>query len=162
MKVTAFSFRTIGTLVAGALVAISLSACYSDQSTVDTAAEADAIMALEREWSQKFGEGDIEWIMDLHVAEAVQFPPGGEPVVGSEAMRAAWQGMIDTEGLAIAWTPTAAYVSSSGDMAYDYGSATMTTPDGNTQAMKYLVVWTRQDGQWKVAFDMFNANQAPN
>ena len=161
MKVMARRLQIVSVLLAGLLVAMSLSACYSNQSTVDTAAEADTIMALEREWSQKFGDGDIEWIMDLHAADAVQLPPGAEPVVGLDAMRAAWQGMIDTEGLEISWQPTAAYVSTSGDMAYDYGTATMTTPDGSAP-MKYLVVWTRQDGQWKVAADMFNANQAPN
>jgi ketosteroid isomerase-like protein len=45
-------------------------------------------------------------------------------------------------------------------MAYDYGTASMTFPDGAVQSMKYLVVWVREDGEWKVAADMFNANEA--
>ncbi|NNG15680.1 MAG: DUF4440 domain-containing protein, partial [Gemmatimonadales bacterium] len=153
-------------LAATTLAVPLLAACYADtgeiaQPAVDTAAEAQAIMALEREWSQKFGEGDIDYIMSIHSANAVQMPPESELVVGAEALRAEWQGMIDAEGLSASWEPTEAHVSSSGDMAYDFGTATLTTPDGNTRAMKYLVVWVREDGEWKVAADMFNANAPP-
>ena len=160
MKPAHFRYGKGSALLLGALMAISFPACYADQPTVDTAAEAETIMTLEREWSQKFGEGDIGWIMDLHAANPVQLPPDADAVVGAEAVRAAWQGMIDTEGLEIAWEPTAAFVAPSGDMAWDYGTATMTTPDGSVP-MKYLVVWTRQEGEWKVAADMFNT-AAPN
>ena len=151
---------------AAILVAPFLASCYADtggtaQPAVDTAAEAQAIMVLERAWSSKFGEGDIDWIMSLHSASAVQMPPEAELVVGTEALRAAWQGMIDTEGLTASWEPTEAHVSSSGDMAYDFGTATLTTPDGEAHPMKYLVVWVREDGEWKVAADMFNANAPP-
>jgi ketosteroid isomerase-like protein len=153
-------------LAAAILAAPLLASCYADtggtaQPAVDTAAEAQSIMALEREWSSKFGEGDIDYIMSIHSANAVQMPPESELVAGAEALRAAWQGMIDTPGLSASWEPTEAHVSSSGDMAYDFGTATLTTPDGNVQAMKYLVVWVREDGEWKVAVDMFNANEAP-
>jgi ketosteroid isomerase-like protein len=150
---------------AAILAAPLLASCYADtggtaQPAVDTAAEAQAIMALEREWSSRFGEGDIDYIMSIHAANPVQLPPGAELVAGAEALRAAWQGMIDTEGLTASWEPTEAHVSTSGDMAYDIGTAMLTTPDGTVQAMKYMVVWVREDGEWKVAADMFNANEA--
>ncbi len=131
------------------------------ETVVDTAAEAEAIMALEREWSSKFQEGDIDWIMSLHAANARQLPPGAGPVVGADALRAAWEGMINTEGLELSWEPAEAHVSHSGDMAYDYGTAMLTTPDGKSQAMKYLVVWVRENGEWKIAADMFNSNGTP-
>jgi ketosteroid isomerase-like protein len=125
---------------------------------VDTAAEEAAIMALEREWSSRFGAGDVEWIVDIHAAEAVQLPPDAPLVAGTEAMRAAWEGMAAT--LEASWEPTFARVSPDGNMAYDYGTASLTLPDGSVQSMKYLVVWIREDGEWKVAADMFNANEA--
>lgn len=153
-------------LAAAIVAAPLLASCYADtgdiaQPAVDTAAEAQAIMTLQREWSSRFGEGDIDYIMSIHSADAVQMPPEAELVAGAEALRAAWQGMIDTEGLSASWEPTEAHVSSSGDMAYDFGAATLTTPDGNVHAMKYLVVWVRENGEWKVAADMFNANAPP-
>ncbi len=46
-------------VVGGMGMLLSLNACAQ---RVDTAVEAAAIMALEREWSAKFQEKDIEWI----------------------------------------------------------------------------------------------------
>ena len=43
-------------------------------------------------------------------------------------------------------------------MAYVYGTALGTTPDETQVPMKYLEVWVKIDGEWKVAADMFNAN----
>ena len=141
-------------------IAGMLNACGQGSGpAVDTAAEAAKIMALESEWSDRFGQGDIDYIVDLHAADGIQMPPNAEAVVGSEALRAAWQGMHDTEGLSVSWESSAAFVSASGDMAWDYGKASLTSPDGKTTPMKYLVVWTRVGDEWKVAADMFNANE---
>ncbi len=126
--------------------------------TLDVAAEAELIMDLQRSWATDFAEGDIEGIMSYHATNAIQMPPEAPPVVGAEAIRAAWQGMLDTEGLELTWGPTEAIVAPSGDMAYDYGTATMTTPDGVVSPMKYVVVWVREGGEWKVAVDMFNSS----
>ena len=48
------------------------------------------------------------------------------------------------------------FISSSGDMAYDYGRATTTLADGTVVEGSYLVVWTKEDGEWKAAADIFN------
>ena len=130
------------------------------QPAVDVAAEAEVIMDLDRSWVADFAEGDIEGIMSYHAAEAIQMPPGAPPVVGAEAVRAAWQGMIDTEGLEATWEPTEVIVAPSGDMAYDYGTLTLTMPDGTVAPMKYAVVWVRESGEWKVAVDMFNSSES--
>ena len=126
------------------------------QPTLDVAAEAELIMDLERSWATAVAEGDIEGIMSYHAANAIVMPPGAPPIVGTEAIRADWQGMLDTEGLEVTWEPTEAFVAASGDMAYDYGTATVTTPDGVVSPMKYAVVWVREGGEWKIAIDMFN------
>jgi ketosteroid isomerase-like protein len=127
----------------------------------NTATESNVILELERQWSQKLQEKDVDWIVNLFTNEGRQFPPNAEPVVGSEALRAAWETMANTKGLEVSWEPTEAHVSASSDMAYDFGTAKITTPDGQTQTGKYLVVWVRQEGEWKVAMDMFNTNTLP-
>jgi uncharacterized protein (TIGR02246 family) len=143
---------------------LSLAACPSgtgepsagSDAEVDTAEEAAAIMALEREWSSRFAKKDVDWIMDLHADDARQMPPGAPSVVGLQALRAAWEAMANAEGLDISWEPVEAHVAASGDLAYDFGTATTRTPDGGTEMGKYLVVWVRRDGAWRVAVDMFN------
>lgn len=129
-----------------------------DEPIFDPLAETEVIMALEREWSERLAAGDVDWIVDLHTADAWQLPPGAEPIIGREALRAAWEEMATTEGLEISWEPTLARVSESGDLAYDLGSATIRNPDGSEVPAKYLVVWVREGGRWKVVADMFSPN----
>jgi len=120
--------------------------------------DEETVLSLEREWSSRFAKGDVDWIVAAHAPGAQQFPPGAPPVVGLEAIRAAWQGMADTKGLALSWEPTQAFISESGDMAWDYGTAKQTTPDGVMSEMKYVVIWKRVDGEWKIVMDMFSPN----
>ncbi|HET7584767.1 MAG TPA: DUF4440 domain-containing protein [Gemmatimonadaceae bacterium] len=119
---------------------------------------AEDIIALEREWERRAHARDTEWIAALHAPHARQFPPAAEPVVGAPAIRAAWERMLNEQQLHVAWEPEEAYVAHSRDMAYDHGRVTITTPDGRTIPGKYLVVWTREQGEWKVAVDMFSPN----
>ncbi len=141
-----------------AIAAVTLAACQggSQQAAVsDPAVEAAAIMELQREWSSKFQEKDLEWIVNLHAANGRQFPPNAEPVVGREALRAQWEALF---ALDVSWESAEAHVSASGDMAYDFGTVMINTPEGPAPS-KYLVVWVREGGEWKVAVDMFSANQ---
>ncbi len=118
---------------------------------------AETIMALEREWSDRFQAKDVDWIAELHWDDARQLPFGAPAVVGAEAIRAAWQTMADTEGLMLSWEP--AFADVSGDLAYDVGKGVFTTPDGITRPAKYVVVWERREGQWKVLVDIFNLDE---
>ena len=141
-------------LLLGFLVVSGLAAAAVGQS----GSEKDAILALEREWYNRFAQGDVDWIVAAHAPDAQQFPPDAPPIVGIDALRAAWQGMVDSDGPALSWQPTQAFVSKSGDMAWDYGTAKLTSPDGDTQHLKYVVVWHRIDGKWKIVMDMFSPN----
>ncbi len=125
---------------------------------IDAETEANAIMALERQWCRKLREKDVDWIVDLFAEDGRQFPPNAKPVAGRQALRAAWDAMANTEGLEIVWEPSEVRVSAAGDMAYDFGAGTIKMPDGRTQAAKYVVVWVRQGGTWKVAMDIFNTD----
>jgi ketosteroid isomerase-like protein len=124
--------------------------------TSDPADDAQIIAALESEWSNRFANGDIEWIMELHATGAIQMPPNAPSVIGHEALRAQWEGMI--KNLDASFMSTEVHVAASGDMAYDIGTVTIKGPDGPIPA-KYLIVWVREDGKWKVAVDMFSTNQ---
>ena len=149
-----------------ALLILPLAGCQAgsqdrsagSQAKLDPVQEANEIMGLEREWSRRFQAKDIDWIMTLFTDDTRQFPPGAEPVVGLKALREAWEALAHTKGQQIIWEPTEARVSASNDLAYDFGTAVIFTPSGQRNSGKYLVVWTRQDGAWKVAVDMFSEN----
>jgi ketosteroid isomerase-like protein len=102
--------------------------------------ESNVILALERECCRRLQEKYIDWIVTLFADEGRQLPLNAAPVIGAKALRADWEALANTEGLEISWEPTEAHVSASGDIAYDLGAATITTPDGLSQDGKYVVV----------------------
>lgn len=116
------------------------------------------IIRLEHEWVRKLKAKDVDWIVGLFAKEGRQFPPDADEVVGTQALRKAWESMAGTEGFEVSWDPVEAHVCDSGEMAYDFGTASIRTPDGQTQSGKYVVVWKREGDEWKVAVDMFNMN----
>jgi ketosteroid isomerase-like protein len=140
------------------LLSVAMAACNSNSQsiTVDVAAEEAAIMALEKEWSDMFGAGDLDGISAILTNDSVLLAPGEAPVVGAGNVRAATQAMLAAGDAETSWKSNAAFVAPGGDMAYDYGSATTKLADGSVVEGQYLVVWIREDGQWKVAADMFN------
>ena len=140
------------------LFPMSIAACNSDprSTTVDVLAEEAAIIALEKEWSDMFGAGDLDGISAILAKDSVLIAPGEAPVVGAGNVRAATQAMLVGGDAEVSWRSSAAFVAPGGDMAYDYGTATTKLADGSVVEGQYLVVWIREDGQWKVAADMFN------
>jgi len=137
---------------------ITLAACSSDQqpTTVDVAAEETTIMALETEWSDMFSAGNLDGISAMLAKNSVLLAPGEAPIIGAGNVRAATKAMLDAGDADVSWKSTAAFVAPGGDMAYDYGTATTKFANGSVVEGQYLVVWIRENGEWKVAADMFN------
>ncbi len=123
-------------------------------------AETETIKELDREWARRYAARDTAWIAAIQATDAVLLAPGGERIDGREAIGAFWGGTLPDVLPQATWEPVTAKVSASGDMAYVYGTALGTTPDGTQVPMKYLETWVKIDGEWKVAADMFNANVA--
>ena len=152
-------------LVCMIMLTIVFTSCSIDQETetetpdVDYAAERETIMTLEREWSGMYGEGDVDGIAELLAEESVLLVPGQPPAIGSDSVLALTRELLaaeEADGVSVSWEPEAVFVSTSGDMAWDYGRATTTMADGSVIMGSYLVVWTKENGEWKIAADIFN------
>jgi uncharacterized protein (TIGR02246 family) len=138
--------------------ATTTTAPHPSRSNADPAAAREAIMALERSWSAMYGGGDVEGIADLLAQDTVLLAPGSGIVRGRDQVIAATRAMIaneESENVLVAWEPEDAFVSESGDMAYDYGRSTATLSDGSVIEGTYLVVWRKERGVWKVVADIF-------
>jgi len=135
----------------------AIAACTSEPQSapVDQAAEAAKIAQLEIDWSDKFGAGDVDGFASMLAQETVLIVPGFDPVVGIDDIRAATEEMLELDE-ETSWKSDFAFVAPSGDMAYDYGTATSVYPDGSVAEGLYLVVWVKEGGEWKIAADMFN------
>ena len=142
-------------LVATLSVALSSCSAGSKSARVDGAAEAQKIATLESEWSDMFGAKNLDGISALLAKDSVLIMPGAAPIVGIENIRRATRTMMESDD-EVAWKSDYAKVAPSGDMAYDYGTATTILADGSVVEGYYLVVWIREDDTWKIAADMFN------
>lgn len=139
------------------LLLTAFAACNSSSKyeAIDTAAEVVAITQLETEWSEMFGARDLDGVAALMAQNTVLIMPGSEPIVGVDKVRAATEEMLKADG-EVSWASDFAFVAPSGDMAYDYGTATTKLADASIVKGKYLVVWVKEHDQWKIAAEMFN------
>jgi len=90
--------------------------------------------------------------------EAVWSGPAGL-LEGKVAVLARWARFTAPGGPTLAWAPSDAVASASGDLGYTVGDARWeaTGPDGKrtSGAGQYLTVWRRgSDGRWRAVFDM--------
>ena len=139
-----------------AALAVLVAAC---QPTVDYAAEEQAIRDLDAEWIAAVAAGDAAKCASLYAPDGSLLPPNMDPVIGLEALEQAWVTTIET--LPNLWFgPDKIVISAAGDMAWDYGTwEVKDAPDGAVvDHGKYLVVWQKIDGEWKVVADMFNSS----
>jgi quercetin dioxygenase-like cupin family protein len=79
---------------------------------------------------------------------------------GAAQVRETFAAMMATPGVSVKWEPTKAEVSTSGDVGYTTG-AYESMANGVPDKGKYVTVWQKLDGQWKVAEDIFNSDSGP-
>ena len=120
------------------------------------AAQKAQIDAINAKWMELFNKGDFAGIAELYTADAVAFPPGSPMVRGKAAIGAMWKGMAEQVG-----NPkvTALEVKRLGPAtAREIGTFSLTTKGSSPKEIsgKYLVLWERVRGQWKLAADIWN------
>lgn len=127
----------------------------------DLAAEEQRIRELDEQFVAAAQAGDVEAIRNLYATDGMIAPPNAPQAEGRAAVGEAWQTLLQAPGLQLQFQPTRIEVASAGDMAYDIGTYQLTTegPEGPvSDEGKYVVVWVKEDGDWKVAADIFNSD----
>ncbi|MGH7266197.1 MAG: YybH family protein [Candidatus Rokuibacteriota bacterium] len=129
----------------------------------DRSATRTDIEHANRAFEAAVGAGDVERIGSLYTPDAIAFPPDSPMVRGRDAIKQLWGAVIRDMGLK-AVTLRTVDVDRSGDTAYETGEASLRLePRGgqaSTAAIKYVVVWKRADGQWRIHRDIWNAMPA--
>lgn len=120
--------------------------------------EQDALMAKDREWSET--ARDVDKFVSYFATDATIYGPGMPAVTGVDNVRKAYADMAGSPGFALSFTPTKAVVAASGDLGYTAGTYEMSMGGGSEKG-KYVTTWKKQDGEWKVVEDIFNADSAP-
>jgi uncharacterized protein (TIGR02246 family) len=130
-------------------------------AAVDTGADESAIRGHVDRWLQLVKAKDAAGIAQLYAEDGAVMPPNAPIGKGRRAIQQTWASMMRTPGFGLTFVPEQIVVSSSGDMALDRGTYSLTiAPDGTTQTDtgKYVVVWRKIGREWKVAADIFNSD----
>lgn len=98
--------------------------------------------------------GDAKALAERYTDDAVVMPPNAKAAIGTTAIEDFWASAIEAgiEDVELHTTQ----VESAGDLAYEDGTVTITAADGKTTQQRYLVVWKRVGGEWKMHRDIWN------
>ena len=103
--------------------------------------------------------GDIDTIMDYFSDDSLVLSNGAATVAGKDNIRQVFGMIAESDDWLLSWEPTHAVVSAANDMAYVHGTARIKTPSDQTaRDGKYVIVYIRQNGQWRVAVDIQNTD----
>ncbi|HVS77801.1 MAG TPA: nuclear transport factor 2 family protein [Steroidobacteraceae bacterium] len=114
-------------------------------------------LAQKRSWETSFNRGDSAAVAALYAPDAELVMSGAAPVRGREAIRAEVDKMLQSGVKLRIGTDRA---EAAGDLAYFYGSYSVSSNQGVVERGTYLEVWHRTRGHWLIELDV-NATGAP-
>ena len=126
--------------------------CLADASSDFKA----AVQAAGKEFSAAIQAKDAAKVGALYTTDAIAFPPNSEMVNGRAAIQAYWQGLID-QGLQAPIEVVETELD--GKLGVEVGKFTIMDSTGKTVDQgKYVVVWKKEGGSWKLYRDIWNSN----
>ncbi|MGA8473181.1 MAG: SgcJ/EcaC family oxidoreductase [Pseudolabrys sp.] len=119
-------------------------------------AQKAKIEAVNAKWVELFGKGDFEGVAQLYTVDATPFPPGSAMVKGRAAIGAMWKGLA--EHVSNPKITTLDVKRLSPRAAREIGTFSLMTKDPTPKEIsgKYVVVWEKVRGEWKLAADIWN------
>jgi ketosteroid isomerase-like protein len=125
--------------------------------------DKQALDRLNAEWGAAATRHDLDAVVAFYSAKGSLVWPGQKVAQGTRSIKRNWKGLIAS----LKWIRfTSRAIDVSGDLASDFGKVEMVVVDGKgnpqpKQTAKYLVVWRKERGKWKVLYDAYNDNGAP-
>lgn len=126
-----------------------------------SASDQSRIIALDQAWGDAASSGRLADVVGFYAANATLVWPGTKAVKGTAAIRKSWKGMFrQFQGLRLRFIAKAIHVSKEGDLASDFGVVEFSATGQPMMKAKYLVVWQKIRGDWRVLYDSWNTNTA--
>lgn len=139
------------------LLCLSIVALAPASTSAQSADVRAAIDAANAKFGAAWAKKDAAALTALYTANATLLPPNMPRVTGAEAILAFWKAGLAAVPPAAKLTSTE--VEAHGDTAHEVGTYQMFASDGAVvETGKYIVVWKREGGQWKLHRDMWNAD----
>jgi len=127
-------------------------------SSVDQQSDVRAaIAAATTQFIDAFRQQDAVGCASLYTADGATLPPNADIARGHTAIQAVWQEAFDA-GLTD-FQVESLEVESAGDLAYEMGRYTMYAGDDLADEGKYILIWKREAGHWRIHRDIVNTNR---
>ena len=118
-----------------------------------------AVERAGRAFTEAYGRGDIAAVAAMYAEDAIVFPPESDMVKGRAAIEGVWKHALDTGIKSLEFEVVD--VVSSGNLAAETGIATLHVQamgsQESTVKVKYVVVWKKVGGSWKLYRDIWNS-----
>jgi uncharacterized protein (TIGR02246 family) len=123
------------------------------------AQQKPSIQKANEEWMAAFNKGDAAAVAALYAEDAYVLPAGAEMAKGRRAIEAFWKKAM--QQLGDAKLKTLDLQSLGPGSAREVGTFSFKTKGDNPEVVvgKYVVVWRKMGGQWKLITDIWNMNK---
>lgn len=116
------------------------------------------IVAANKKFMEIFNKGTTG-IADLYAAEAELYPPNGDVIKGNTAIEPMWKGAFDA-GIKNVKLETIT-AEPAGDKVIETGRYNLSGADGSAiDSGKYIVIWKKENEDWKLYQDIWNTSLA--
>jgi len=139
----------------------SMLLCACTQSSVDVEAERTALRAAADAYHEA-GEGmDAEGFASSYTTNGLILPPNEAAITGRDGAHEFIASFAEAPGASVRFSNMNVDIAASGDMGYTLADGVITVdgPDGQPieDKIRDFHLWKKQDGQWKIAFDIWNS-----
>jgi uncharacterized protein (TIGR02246 family) len=142
------------------VIAVLLAGCSSPARQPDLASDEKTIRELAARWQKALLARDAETQASMFAADGVSYHDGQEPLVGPAAILA-WEkkAVVSHPKAKITSTTKELRIAAAGDLAIQAGEGQLTDlgengEDHTIRRQRFVTVWRKVNGEWKVAHDI--------
>jgi uncharacterized protein (TIGR02246 family) len=119
------------------------------------------IRNANQQFEQRFANGDATGMASLYTQDALLMPPGAPVQQGHNAIGTFWK-MVMEMGIKSARLTTK-QIDELGETAVEVGEYELGGQDGQSiDRGKYIVVWKKEKGNWRLDKDIWNTSASKN
>lgn len=135
--------------------------CSNGKRQQGAEAEKEKIVTASANFSRAFMARDIDGMLDVYTSDAKIFPNNRE-ILSGEDLKNYWT-PNNSSNKTVHHKITSEYIRFFGNYAHDYGYYEGKTQNAEGSISewkgKYVVVWKKENGDWKMYLDIWNAIQ---
>jgi ketosteroid isomerase-like protein len=123
-------------------------------------APTSPLLEITKQYLSAAKARDAAKVASFYAEDAVLMPPNAPPIEGRRAIQLDHERLFkESPPFELTATPLAS--ETSGDLGYIRGEFVIRRQGAADVRGKYVEVWRRINGQWKITCDINNANHAP-